>query len=72
METSYEFDSRSGHHHIKKIIKMIGGGMKSKFDPRCHIGEKHGIYTIVDVLDEKDKHGHWIYKSVCILRKMVI
>lgn len=34
-------------------------------DPRCHIGETHGIYTIVDVLDEKDKYGHWIYKSVC-------
>ena len=34
-------------------------------DPRCHIGETHGIYTIVDVLDEKDKYGHWIYRSVC-------
>ena len=34
-------------------------------DPRCHIGETHGIYTIIDVLDKKDKYGHWIYKSVC-------
>ena len=39
--------------------------MGSTFDPRCHIGETHGIYTIVDVLDEKDKYGHYIYKAVC-------
>lgn len=39
--------------------------MKSKFDPRSHIGETHGIYTIVDVMDQKDKHGRWIYKCVC-------
>lgn len=39
--------------------------MGEKFDPRCHIGEVHGIYTIVDMLDEKDKYGHWIYKCVC-------
>ena len=34
-------------------------------DPRCHVGETHGIYTLVDVLDEKDKYGHWIYKGIC-------
>ena len=34
-------------------------------DPRCHVGETHGIYTLVDVLYEKDKYGHWIYKGVC-------
>lgn len=39
--------------------------MSNKFDPRCHIGETHGIYTIVDVLNEKDKYGHYIYKAVC-------
>lgn len=39
--------------------------MTEKFDPRCHIGETHGVYTIVDMLDNKDKYGHWIYKSVC-------
>lgn len=39
--------------------------MKEDFDPRCHIGEVHGIYTIVDMLDEKDKYGHWIYKGIC-------
>ena len=39
--------------------------MDDKFNPRCHIGEIHGIYTIVDMLDEKDKYGHWIYKGVC-------
>ena len=37
----------------------------NKIDPRCHIGEIHGIYTIVDVLGEKDKYGHYIYKCVC-------
>lgn len=37
----------------------------STFNPRCHIGETHGIYTLVDVLDEKDKYGHWIYKGIC-------
>ena len=39
--------------------------MGQAFDPRSHIGETHGIYTIIDMLDEKDKYGHWIYKSVC-------
>lgn len=39
--------------------------MGNKIDPRCHIGEIHGIYTIVDVLDEKDKYGHWVYQCVC-------
>lgn len=34
-------------------------------DPKCHIGETHGIYTLVDILDEKDKYGHWIYKGIC-------
>lgn len=38
---------------------------KNKFDPRCHIGETHGIYTIVDMLDEKDKHGHYVYIGEC-------
>lgn len=42
-----------------------GNFMSSNFDPRCHIGETHGIYTIVDMLEEKDKYGHWIYKCVC-------
>jgi hypothetical protein len=39
--------------------------MGGTIDPKCHIGETHGIYTIVDVLDKKDKYSHWIYKSVC-------
>jgi hypothetical protein len=49
----------------QQMIKIVGVAMDEKFDPRCHIGETHGIYTIVDMLDEKDKYGHWIYKSVC-------
>lgn len=39
--------------------------MGEKFDPRSHIGEVHGIYTITNVLEEKDKTGHWIYECVC-------
>ena len=39
--------------------------MAEKLDPRCHIGEVHGIYTIVGMFDEKDKYGHWIYKCIC-------
>ena len=39
--------------------------MDEKFDPRCHIGETHGVYTIIDMLEEKDKYGHWIYKCIC-------
>lgn len=39
--------------------------MGEKFDPRCHIGEVHGIYTIVDVLNEKDSSGHRLYKCIC-------
>ena len=39
--------------------------MAEKFDPRCHIGEIHGIYTIIDMTGEKDKYGHWIYRCTC-------
>lgn len=39
--------------------------MAEKFDPRCHIGEVHGVYTIIDMTGEKDKYGHWIYKCTC-------
>lgn len=39
--------------------------MSKMINPRCHVGETHGIYTIVDVLNEKDNHGHWIYKCIC-------
>lgn len=35
------------------------------FDPKSHIGEVHGVFTIVGMLDKKDKYGHWIYKGVC-------
>lgn len=38
---------------------------KSKFDPCSHIGEIHGIYKIIDVSDEKDKYGHYIYTAEC-------
>ena len=31
----------------------------------CHIGETHGIYTIVGLLDEKDKYNHYVYKWRC-------
>lgn len=38
-----------------------------KIDPRIHIGEQYGVFVIEDVLseDQKDKHGHWVYKAVC-------
>lgn len=39
--------------------------MSKETDPRVHVGEIHGIYTIVDVLDEKNKSGYWVYKCVC-------
>lgn len=39
----------------------------SIIDPKCHVGEIHGIYELVDVLDKKDKYGHWIYKGICTL-----
>lgn len=38
---------------------------ETKFDPRSHIGETHGIYTIIDMLNEKDKYGHYIYIAKC-------
>ena len=38
---------------------------KEKINPIDHIGETHGIYTIVDMLDEKDKYGHYIYIGKC-------
>ena len=37
----------------------------NRIDPRCHVGETHGVYTLVDVLEEKDKYGHYIYKGIC-------
>jgi len=39
--------------------------MVEKFDPRSHIGEVHGIYTIADITDKTDKYRHRIYKCVC-------
>lgn len=33
---------------------------KRNFDPRSHVGETHGIYTIIDVLYEKDQYGRYI------------
>lgn len=38
---------------------------KNKFSPHSHIGEIHGIYKIIDVFDEKDKYGHYIYAAEC-------
>ena len=38
---------------------------QTKFDHRSHIGEIHGIYKIIDVLEEKDKYGHYIYVAEC-------
>lgn len=38
---------------------------KNKFNPQSHIGEIHGIYTIIDVLNKKDKYGHYIYIAEC-------
>ena len=39
--------------------------MNERTGVRNHIGEVHGIYTIVDVLDETDEYNHRIYKCVC-------
>lgn len=39
--------------------------MGNKIDPKIHIGEQYGIFVIEDVLSEKDKYGHWIYRAVC-------
>lgn len=36
-----------------------------KIDPRIHIGEIHGIYELVDVSEDTDIYGHYIYKGVC-------
>lgn len=38
---------------------------ENKLDPRSHIGETHGIYTLIDVLDEKNKYGQYIYVGRC-------
>lgn len=39
--------------------------MGKKFDPKRHVGETHGIYTIIEALNEKDKYKHWLYRCVC-------
>ena len=39
--------------------------MAEKFDPRHHIGKVYGIYTIVDIKDERDKYGHSLYVCRC-------
>lgn len=38
---------------------------KRNFDPCSHVGETHGIYTIIDVLYEKDQYGRHIYIGKC-------
>lgn len=37
----------------------------NRIDPHIHVGETHGIFKITDVLDEKDKYGHYIYVAEC-------
>ena len=44
---------------------MKENSKRNNFDPRSHIGEEHGIYKIVDMLEEKDKYGHYIYVAEC-------
>ena len=39
--------------------------MGNKIDPRIHIGEIHGIYELIDVSEDTDIYGHYIYKGVC-------
>ena len=39
--------------------------MTERIDSRCHVGETHGIYTMIDMLSEKDKYGHLMYVSQC-------
>lgn len=38
---------------------------ENKFNPMSYIGEEHGIYKIVDMLNKKDKYGHYIYIAEC-------
>lgn len=35
------------------------------FDPKSHIGEVHGVFTLVEVLKNKDKYRHYVYKGIC-------
>ena len=34
-------------------------------DPKCYIGNKYGVFTIVDLLEYKDKYSHYIYRGKC-------
>ena len=36
-----------------------------RIDHRINIGEEYGIYTIVEVLKERDSFGNILYKGVC-------
>ena len=38
---------------------------QKKIGAKDHVGEVHGIFTLVEVSDNKDKYGHYIYKGVC-------
>lgn len=38
---------------------------QKKIGAKDHVGEVHGVFTLVEVSDEKDKYGHYIYKGVC-------
>lgn len=40
--------------------------MGNKIDPSIHIGEQHGIYTIINVLPEKDRYNHYVYQGQCM------
>lgn len=37
----------------------------NKINPRSHIGEQHGIYKIIDMLNEKNNYGQYIYVAEC-------
>ena len=34
-------------------------------DGRSHIGEKIGVYELIDILPERDKYGHLVYVGKC-------
>ena len=34
-------------------------------DPKIYIGKQYGIYKIIALLPEKDKHNHYVYQGEC-------
>ena len=61
----YRFRCVSGACNSRLFLNIIKDVLNIDIEDDKYIGEEYGIYVIKDVLPNKDKWNHKIYKGVC-------